>query len=245
MDDVELVVFDMAGTTVRDAGQVTDAFTAALSEHGIEVTPAQLLKVRGSSKREAVRGFIPEEDLAKTVYNSFREHLARLYRTKGVEPIEGAEESFRRLRQRGVRVALNTGFDRDITGLLLSALKWDEGVVDAIVCGDDVLRGRPAPDLILRAMAETGAAGARRVVNVGDTVLDLQAGHNAGVRWNVGVLTGAHERKLLEQAPHTHLLESVAALPSLLAVIVGERLPGPVSRLGRRAAGSSSESRRS
>jgi phosphonatase-like hydrolase len=112
-------------------------------------------------------------------------------------------------------VALNTGFDRDTTGLLLKALRWDEGVVDAVVCGDDVRRGRPAPDLIFRAMKEAGAADARRVVNVGDTVLDLQAGHNARVRWNVGVLSGAHGRELLEQAPHTHLLESVAALPGL------------------------------
>ncbi len=215
MDDVELVIFDMAGTTVKDAGEVTDAFTAALSGHGIRVTPEQLRSVRGSSKSEAVRRFIPEESLAKTVYTSFREHLARLYRTKGVEAVEGAEAVFSWLRRRGVRVALNTGFDREITGLLLSALRWDEGVVDVVVCGDDVLRGRPAPDLILRAIAEAGATTPRRVVNVGDTALDLQAGHNARVRWNVGVLSGAHDCQLLEQEPHTHLLESVAALPTL------------------------------
>jgi phosphonatase-like hydrolase len=215
MDDVELVIFDLAGTTVKDAGQVTEAFAAALYGHGLEVTPEQLRAVRGSSKREAVRRFVPEEGLAERVYESFREDLARLYRTKGVEAVEGAEEVFRWLRRRGVRVALNTGFDRDITGLLLSALRWDEGVVDAAVCGDDVARGRPAPDLILRAMALAGATTPRRVVNVGDTALDLRAGHNARVRWNVGVLSGAHDRQLLEQAPHTHLLESVAALPTL------------------------------
>lgn len=215
MDKVELVVFDVAGTTVKDAGQVRDAFAAALSEHGVEVTPEQLSGVRGSSKREAVLRFVPEENLANTVYCSFREHLARLYRTRGVEPVEGAEAVFRWLRLRGLRVALNTGFDRETTRLLLDALSWDEGVVDAVVCGDDVRRGRPAPDLIFRAMGEAGAADARRVVNVGDTVLDLQAGHNARVRWNVGVLSGAHGRELLEQAPHTHLLDSVAALPDL------------------------------
>ncbi len=215
MDEVELVIFDVAGTTVKDEGQVTDAFAAALSEHGIRVTPEQLSGVRGSSKREAVLQFVPEVGLAETVYDSFREHLARLYRTRGVEPVEGTEAVFRWLRRKGVRVALNTGFDRDTTGLLLKALRWDEGVVDAVICGDDVRRGRPAPDLIFRAMEEAGATDASRVVNVGDTVLDLQAGHNARVRWNVGVLSGAHGRELLEQAPHTHLLKSVAALPDL------------------------------
>jgi phosphonatase-like hydrolase len=219
MDEPRLVVFDMAGTTVKDAGHVADAFLIALREHGVEVTPEQLSGVRGSSKREAVLHLIPEGDerarRAETVYNSFREHLARLYRAGGVEPVEGAEATFRWLKRRGVRVALNTGFDREITGLLLSSLGWEEGVVDVVVCGDDVKRGRPAPDLIFRAMEAAGVGDARRVMNVGDTVLDLQAGHGAGVRWNVGVLSGAHGRSMLEQEPHTHLIDSVASLPGL------------------------------
>lgn len=219
MDEPRLVVFDMAGTTVKDAGHVADAFLNALRGHGIEVTPEQLSGVRGASKREAVLHFIPEGDdrlrRAETVYDSFREHLARLYNAGGVEPVEGVEETFRWLKRRGVRAALNTGFDREITTLLLSSLGWDEGVVDVVVCGDDVERGRPAPDLIFRAMEAAGVCDARRVMNVGDTVLDLQAGHNACVRWNVGVLTGAHGRSTLEQEPHTHLLDSVASLPTL------------------------------
>jgi len=214
MDEVKLVVFDLAGTTVQDRGQVSGAFTAALAEHNIEVTPEQLGRVRGSSKRQAVLSFIPEgperAGVAEAVYDKFRVHLARRYGVEGIEPVEGAEQTFRWWREQGVRVALNTGFDRDMTGLLLTALKWDEGVVDAVICGDDVSQGRPAPYLIFRAMEATGTTSVRHVVNVGDTVLDLQAGHNAGARWNVGVLSGAHGRRMLEQAPHTHILESVA-----------------------------------
>lgn len=217
MDEPRLVVFDMAGTTVKDAGHVADAFLVALGEFGIEVTPEQLSRVRGSSKREAVLHFVPEGPgrltRAEAVYHSFREHLARLYNAGGVEPVEGSEETFRWLRRRGVRAALNTGFDREITSLLISSLGWDEGVVDVVVCGDDVERGRPAPDLIFRAMEAAGVSDTQRVMNVGDTVLDLQAGHNAGVRWNVGVLTGAHGRELLKREPHTRLLKSVASLP--------------------------------
>jgi phosphonatase-like hydrolase len=219
MDEIKLVIFDLAGTTVQDKGQVSSAFTAALAENGIEVTPEQLNRVRGSSKRQAVLSFIPEGpgrlSAAEAVYSSFRERLTQRYRTEGVEPVEGAEQVFRRLREQGIRVALNTGFDRDMTELLLSALRWEEGAVDVVVCGDDVRQGRPAPYLIFRAMEATGTTGVQQVVNVGDTVLDLQAGRNAGVRWNVGVLSGAHDRRMLEQAPHTHLMDSVADLATL------------------------------
>jgi beta-phosphoglucomutase-like phosphatase (HAD superfamily) len=91
MDEATLAIFDMAGTTVKDKGEVADAFTSALAEHRIAVTPGQLQDVRGASKRQAVMHFIPEGPdrprRAETVYASFREHLARRYRTDGVEPV--------------------------------------------------------------------------------------------------------------------------------------------------------------
>jgi phosphonatase-like hydrolase len=219
MSEVELVIFDLAGTTVEDGGEVPDAFTGALAEHGIEVSPEQLSAVRGSSKRQAVLSLIPagpgRQDRAAAVYDSFRERLTRRYLADGVRPVDGAASTFRRLRGRGVRVALNTGFDRETTALLLGVLGWDGRVADAVVCGDDVSRGRPAPYLIFRAMEAAGVSSVHGVANVGDTVLDLRAGHNAGVRWNVGVLSGAHGREALEREPHTHLLPSVAELPGL------------------------------
>lgn len=219
MNELKLVVFDLAGTTVKDAGQVAGAFTAALCEHDMEITPEQLSSVRGSSKRQAVLHLVPEgperERRAALVYASFRQHLTERYRAEGIEPVDGAEQIFRWLRAEGVRVALNTGFDRDITALLLKALNWEEAVVDAVVCGDDVKRGRPAPYLIFRAMEATGTMSVRGVANVGDTALDLEAGHNAGVRWNVGVLSGAHNRRMMERAPHTHVLQSITELRDL------------------------------
>jgi beta-phosphoglucomutase-like phosphatase (HAD superfamily) len=56
----QLVVFDLAGTTVADDGHVAGAFTNALAGFGIEVTPDQLTRVRGASKREAISQLIPD-----------------------------------------------------------------------------------------------------------------------------------------------------------------------------------------
>jgi len=73
-----------------------------------------------------------------------------------------------------------------------------------------------SPELIVLDLAgTTRVTRVHRVASVGDTALDLQAGYNAGVRWNVGVLSGAHDRRALESVPHTHLLPSVAELPGL------------------------------
>lgn len=219
MNTIDLAIFDMAGTTVRDDGQVPAAFTSALAAHGLAVSAEQIRTLRGASKRQAIFELLPPgNDRAArtdTVYATFREHLARRF-DDSVHAIPGAEPTFALLRARGVRVALNTGFDRDTTQLLLAALGWTRDTVDAVVCGDEVRQGRPAPYLIFRCMEATGAQNVRRVAVTGDTTLDLQAAHNAAVRYNIGVLSGAHGRNELIAQPHTHLVASVAEVPAIL-----------------------------
>jgi phosphonatase-like hydrolase len=217
---IKLMVFDMAGTTVEDGGQVPKAFAAALAECDIRITDEQLAGVRGASKREAIAELVakygkPEwQQRADTVYASFVRHMANEFNA-GVRALPGAEDTLRFLRDAGVRIALTTGFDRDIASLLLDALGW-KTIADHFACGDDVPRGRPAPYLIFRAMEATGVDSVHEVGTLGDTVLDLQAGHNAGVRLNMGTLSGAHDRTRMEREPHSHLLQSVADLPALL-----------------------------
>jgi len=212
-----LVILDMAGTTIEDRGEVTVAFTSTLATHGIALTDEQISGVRGAVKRQAIRDLMPPERAEESdrVYADFRHALSRIYTDGGVREIPGASDVIRTLRDRGVKVALTTGFDRDIASLLLTSLGWGTDHIDVVVCGDQVPRGRPAPDLIFVAMKLTMIEDLAKVANIGDTRLDLESAARAGVAWNIGVLSGAHTRAALEQAPHTHIVDSVAALPQL------------------------------
>jgi phosphonatase-like hydrolase len=135
-----------------------------------------------------------------------------------VSEVPGAARLVQRLRAAGVRVVLNTGFDRALTSHLLGVLGW-QALADAVICGDDVPEGRPAPYLIFRAMEATATTRLREVANVGDTTLDLQAADNAGTGWNIGVWSGAHDRATLAAAPHSHLCCSVADVGIVLEVL--------------------------
>ncbi len=114
-----LVVFDFAGTTIRDDGRVMTSLIAAFSENGIQVTPDQLAQVRGMAKREAITALLaagPDREMhAFAIDSAFRRHVADHLTREPVEPIAGAEEVFEWLRSHDVRIALNTGFDRDTT----------------------------------------------------------------------------------------------------------------------------------
>ncbi|MFH0989604.1 MAG: HAD hydrolase-like protein [bacterium] len=169
MEDIKLVVCDIAGTAIVDNGQVSFAFTDALRAFGVEVTSEQLHGVRGASKREAIQSLIPaaqhRERDAKVAYQYFCSLLRKRFSQEGIRPIPGTNEIFEWLRERKIRIALNTGFYRDITDMLLMNLGWAEGVVDAIVCGDDVPQGRPAPYMIFRTMELTGMTSVHFVAN--------------------------------------------------------------------------------
>ena len=132
-----------------------------------------------------------------------------------VEPMPGALAVIRTLRAAGLKVCLTTGFAPSTRDALVQALGW-EREVDLALSPADVGRGRPAPDMVLGAMARLGVDDPNAVVVVGDTVSDLEAGTAAGVGAVVGVLSGAHDEATLVEAPHTAILSDITGLVELL-----------------------------
>ncbi|MFE6887031.1 phosphonatase-like hydrolase [Streptomyces sp. NPDC057694] len=221
---IELAVFDMAGTTIEEHGAVYEALRHAVEATGVTVAPADLQTWMGTDKREAIAALVrigggtPDAELVERQYGVFRTFLKERYEDVPPEPIAHADKALEELRARGVKVALTTGFSADVALPLLASLGWsvgEGGNLDAVVTSDEVPRGRPAPYMIHRAMEKTGVVDVRTVLVAGDTVVDLEAGTNAGAGVVVGVLTGQLTREQLEAHPHTHVLNSVADVPGL------------------------------
>jgi phosphonatase-like hydrolase len=219
-----LAALDMAGTTIDEGGLVYSAIAAAVAEAAGGPVPAGLMsRWKGTSKQEAIAGLLgamgsdDSRARVRAVYEDFAGRLAESYRTTPPAAVPGATEMFETLRRAGVRVALQTGYDHGVASSIMTGLGWAVGeTVDALVTSDTVAASRPAPYLIFHAMEATGVRDVRRVLTAGDTPNDLGAGMNAGARFVVGVTTGSFTRSQLEAEPHTHIMDSVAALPGLL-----------------------------
>jgi phosphonatase-like hydrolase len=229
---IELVVFDMAGTTVYDGDAVNTSFRATLAARGIEADPARVNSVMGLPKPEAIRilleqfgharGVAPSAENVSAIHEDFTTRMRAYYASDpAVREIPGARDVFATLRKAGIRVALNTGFFRPIADMLLRRLGWHSpAVIDADVTSDEVPHGRPHPHMIRHLMTRLGIREARRVAKVGDTRVDLEEGANAGCGLVIGVTTGSFTRAQLESCPHSHIVGSVVEVPVLL-------LPGP------------------
>jgi phosphonatase-like hydrolase len=225
--DYELVVFDIAGTTVFDGDAVNTCLRGALRDvAGLPFGRDEVNAFMGIPKPVAItrllaerQGRAPEPARVDAVYRDFEAKMLEHYRTSPeVKEVEGATVVYAELRELGLKVALDTGFGRAITDTVLQRLGWSvPRVIDATVTADDVAAGRPAPDMVRRAMQLTGVKDPRRVVKVGDTPSDLQEGTNAGCGMVVGVTSGSHTAEELRPHPHTLLIDSVRDLPGVLA----------------------------
>ena len=180
-----LVVFDMAGTTIRDDDAVNRCLRAAVAAAGVEVDRQAVNAVMGLPKPDAIHLLLeragaapPILRRAAAVHADFVARMRAFYRTDAsVAAVDGATEIFQALRRAGSRVALDTGFDRATADTVLARIGWAPGgLIDATITSDEVARGRPHPDMIHALMARLHIDRVACVAKVGDTPADLLEG---------------------------------------------------------------------
>jgi len=124
-------------------------------------------------------------------------------------PLTDLVALFSALHHRGAKIAIATMDERASTEVQLVCLGL-ESCVDALVCVDDGVPGKPAPDMVWAVCRMTGVAPTQAAV-VGDAVADLEMGRSAGAGLVIGVLSGISPIEML--APRADLvIGSVAEL---------------------------------
>lgn len=229
--NIDLVVFDMAGTTVYDSGGVEYCFTKAAKKSGLRMTANEIKAVQGIKKIEVFntywkRQLGEHEDLSRLkefVDHSFSEFTSTLeeyYESIAVTPTEGTLELFETLKSMGVKIALTTGFYRKVTNQILKKLGWDfgldkqgrkvgNGIIDFSICSEEVVRGRPHPDMIYSAMDHLNVSETSRVINIGDTPSDLKSGKAANCLLSLGITNGTHTYDMLKNIDNDGLIPTM------------------------------------
>lgn len=199
---VQLLVCDLAGTVV-DYGSCapSGAFIELFKRHGIEITEAQAREPMGINKRDHIARIVSMPPVAAAWKELFghtcnEEEIDKMYAEfipLQVEilpdfctPIPNVLEALKEMRLDGIHLAATTGYNREMANIVLKACEENGIHFEASKCSDDVSQGRPAPWMIFKAMEELKMYPPEAVVNVGDTIADIEAGLNAGV-WSVGV----------------------------------------------------------
>ncbi|MDB5971245.1 MAG: haloacid dehalogenase [Hydrocarboniphaga sp.] len=126
--------------------------------------------------------FGDDEDAKKIAHREFDHSYERYF--GAVKPMEaGARDQLLALRGLGLKLGVLSNRARRFMAHEIYTVDncgWHD-LFDTMVCGDDVARRKPFPDLILKALEETGLPADGSCWYVGDSASDVVAGNNAGV----------------------------------------------------------------
>ncbi len=214
----------MAGTTINEDNIVYKTLQQSINNVGFNCTLEFVLEHgAGKEKRNAIRDIVNNienhiaDETIDTIFKTFQLQLKAAYQTANIAPQPDAIMVFERLRKLGIKIVLNTGYDSSTAMLLLNELEWEIGYeIDLVITASDVANGRPDPDMILLAMQEFGITNAAEVVKVGDSIIDIEEGLNAGCKLVVGITTGAHSYEQLLSAKPTFIIHRLNELIPLL-----------------------------
>lgn len=219
MSKIDMVVFDMAGTTIDEDNVVYKTVHRTILEAGYgDITLDEvLLHGAGKEKHQAIKDVIWSKGITdadtESIFINFKVSLDAAYDALVVKTFNGMTRLISALREKKIKIALDTGYNSRIANLLLKKLGWEKGVqYDTLVTADDVVNGRPNPDMIELAMHQLGVEDASRVLKAGDSAIDIEEGKNAGCGITVGVTTGAQNRGQLEEAEPTLILDSLVEI---------------------------------
>jgi phosphonatase-like hydrolase len=222
---IQLAVFDIAGTTVADQHVVADAFSKAFKSYGYSgIVKEDVKPLMGYKKPEAIRmvlkniGADPSDELVENIHTAFVNEMMDHYEySSEVKPMQQAENVFLQFKRKGIRIALNTGFSRDIADVIVHRLQWKErGLIDDYIASDEVEAGRPQPFMIQTLMQRAGITDAKEVIKIGDTEVDVNEGRNAGCSLVVAVTTGAFTKEQLSAYHPDHIIDDLSQLPALI-----------------------------
>jgi phosphonatase-like hydrolase len=222
MKNIKLAVFDMAGTTIDEDNIVYKTLQQSVVKQGINVDLKTVLKhCAGKEKLTAIIDLLevlgkPTEE-ANAIFENFSKTLKQAYQELEVKPIEGVSEFLMELKSKKIIIVLNTGYNSFTANQLLDKLQWKKGIqYDALITADDVVNGRPGPDMIFKAMELFSITDSKTVLKAGDSAIDIEEGKNANCGITIGVLSGAQTKEELLVANPDYIFENITQINSLI-----------------------------
>ena len=240
----KMLVLDMAGTTINDNGIAFNTLYTTIKNYGLEIQKNELNKWHGANKYDVLNHYLEKEkfsviaasnlpieygimnnkdhikkELQQQLYTNYNNNLKQAYLDPFLDPpIKLMDENiptlFNKIRSNGIKIALNTGYNKDIQQILIDKFNMTE-FIDDYISSNEVISGRPQPYMINKLIERNNiylsnsVYSSTDVIKFGDSVNNILEGHNSRCYASVGVLSGLDDEETLNTANPTHLIKSV------------------------------------
>ena len=147
------VIFDMDGVIFDTEKVYLDIWIEVFEKYGYKMTKELYVNVMGTGRKNVIKTFLENfgDDLPiEKMYEEKDNQLFYIIENQGIPLKEGVKELFSMLKEKNYKIALATSAKRERVEKQIKD-KWLKESFDAIVCGDDVEKGKPSPDIFLKA----------------------------------------------------------------------------------------------
>lgn len=203
---IKLLVFDMAGTTINENGIVYKTLYNTIKDYDLNITQDEISNWYGANKYEVLDHFLMRSNLVSSsknkdkirleLYNKFDTNLKHSYFSDNKLKLidDKLPLLFNKIREKDIKIALNTGYNKDIQETIINKLDM-KPFIDDYISSEEVSKGRPYPYMIYKLMERNEINSATNVIKIGDSVNDILEGKNAECKATIGVLSGANNSK--------------------------------------------------
>ncbi len=245
---IRAIMLDWAGTTV-DHGSMAPvlALQALFAQHEIDLLNEDARRDMGLLKRDHIRAILalpnvrakwstltgqePGEAQVSVLFEEFGPLQMKIIERHS-KLIPGVAETVKNWQDRGIRIGSTTGYTRQMLAPVLAQAAQDGYRPDASVCPDEASAGRPAPWMLMKNAELLDVYPPIACVKIGDTVIDIEEGRNAGM-WTIGLtrtgnligLSAADWESLSLTEQQQRLRKATETLRSAGADFVAEDLP--------------------
>lgn len=156
----------------------------------------------------------PDATVIEAHSRYFAPYLGRM------RPLPGAADLLKATARLGLNVVLATSAKDEEVGLMLDALGARDAI-GTVVSSGDVDQAKPEPDIVDRALQESGTDPDRAVM-VGDAIWDMIAARRAGIP-GIGLLSGGIAQQELRDAGAAEVYADAASLLGKISgSVIGE-----------------------
>lgn len=193
---IQLLIFDLDGTLVDAYPAITASFNFTMRRLGLKAQSASAIRrAVGWGDRQLLAPFVPEAQAAEAL-DIYRKHHRQALRGK-TRFLPGTKAFLAFLKKKNYALAIASNRPSEFTRIILDDLKLTD-LFAVILCGDEVKRPKPAPDLLKEILKKLSLTPSQAVY-IGDMTVDVLAGRRARIK-TIAVSSGSHSRQDLKEA---------------------------------------------
>jgi beta-phosphoglucomutase len=180
-NSLHAVIWDLDGVIIDSAEEHRQAWQRLAQEEGIQLSDADFWATFGKRNDDIIPVIWGPQPLERVqaLANRKEAYFRELIR-KTAAPLPGSIELLRGLHEAGFLQALASSAPIENIQLISEVLGLRQ-YLTVLVSGETVARGKPAPDIFLKAAKELGIDPGQCLV-IEDAVAGVQAAHAAGMR---------------------------------------------------------------